>query len=298
MKFYETKRLLLISSPKLGESFFKPSSFLQKEKACKFSLRLKDKKEEIGFLEVIPSSFGSKIVFSFLKEDPKKGYKEEALTRLLFILFLEYDDSYVFLKTNKNDVDFVSFLNKQGFYEERKYPLLEKDSIYCLKKETFLSSYEEKISYSFLDEEYPLRKEGFKEKPRIVARGIIMNEEGKIALHQISRDDIFGKDTYLETPGGGIHQGETLEEALIREGREELGMDLTPYAYLGYVEDEYRLIGQKNISHFFFAKGKKSSLPHFVSKGDSLIEKTCWFSPLLAYQKMKENGEKRVPASL
>ena len=47
---------------------------------------------------------------------------------------------------------------------------------------------------------------------RIVVRAIVLNESNKVGLCVVSRDDIFGKNDYLETPGGGKEENETLEE--------------------------------------------------------------------------------------
>ncbi|ENQ3078227.1 NUDIX domain-containing protein [Bacillus cereus] len=50
----------------------------------------------------------------------------------------------------------------------------------------------------------------------------IIIEEGKVALIKRIRD----KDVYYVFPGGGIEEGETSEEATIREVYEELGIHI------------------------------------------------------------------------
>lgn len=110
---------------------------------------------------------------------------------------------------------------------------------------------------------------------RIVVRAILLDENKKIYIHQIKRDDIFGNLTYLETPGGGKELGESLEEALHREILEELGCAITLITYLGEVDDSYDLIKQRNYIHYYLAKIKEDKHElHLVSKGDSLIEKS------------------------
>lgn len=111
---------------------------------------------------------------------------------------------------------------------------------------------------------------------RVTARGIVLDEEGRIALHLIHRDDIFGNETYYETPGGGVDEGETPEEAVIRECKEELGEDIEVLRALGVVKDAYNLIRRKNENHYFLCKKLSQGEKHFVSEGDSLIQKTVW----------------------
>ena len=113
---------------------------------------------------------------------------------------------------------------------------------------------------------------------RVTSRGIVLDEEGRIALHFIHRDDIFGNETYYETPGGGVDEGETPEQAVIRECKEELGEDIEVLRPLGVVKDAYNLIHRKNENHYFLCKKLNQGEKHFVSEGDSLIQKTVWVS--------------------
>ncbi len=79
------------------------------------------------------------------------------------------------------------------------------------------------IYLSLQDKEFPYR--GFATL-RLTARGIVLDERGKVALHRIKRNDLFGDQEYFETPGGGVDEGETIEQALMRECREELGEEV------------------------------------------------------------------------
>lgn len=60
-----------------------------------------------------------------------------------------------------------------------------------------------------------------KKKYKTAARGII-RKDGKLAL---VHSTAFG---YYKFPGGGLEKGESLTEALIREVREESGLDVIP----------------------------------------------------------------------
>lgn len=129
------------------------------------------------------------------------------------------------------------------------------------------------IIEEFHDDQYPFQGDW---KERKIARGVVINEDGLFALHQVKRDDIFGNYTYFETPGGGIDQNETPEEAFLRECKEELGYEVEILSDIGIIKDEYALLSRKNINYYFLAKTKKYAGKHFVSSGDSLIEKILY----------------------
>ena len=127
------------------------------------------------------------------------------------------------------------------------------------------------ISLNLKDNEYEYK--GVKEV-RKVARGIVLDDKGNVAIHTVSRDDIFCKQTYYETPGGGVDKGETYEQALLRECDEELGYEVEILAYVGEVNDYYNLIGRENHNRYYLCKLKNKRGVHMVSKGDSFIKKT------------------------
>ena len=52
-------------------------------------------------------------------------------------------------------------------------------------------------------------------------RAIIKKGNKVLTIKRIKSDC-----TYWVIPGGGVEQGETIEQALVREGKEELGVDL------------------------------------------------------------------------
>ena len=69
------------------------------------------------------------------------------------------------------------------------------------------------------------------EKTRVGCRGIIIND-GKVLLSLEER-----KNVYM-SPGGGVENGETLEESVVRELQEEAGLKVKPINRLLRV-DEY-----------------------------------------------------------
>ncbi len=132
-------------------------------------------------------------------------------------------------------------------------------------------------------------------KERMIARAIVFNEDGLFAIHKISRNDMFGDFEYYETPGGGIDEGETPENAIIRECEEELGYKIQIIKEIGIIKDEYGLLGRKNINHYFLAKTIEKTQKHFVSLGDTLIQETDYL-PLNKIITLYENTpDKAIP---
>ncbi len=65
------------------------------------------------------------------------------------------------------------------------------------------------------------------------ARAIVFREDGKIAIQHLT------KRGFHSLPGGTIESGETVEEALHREIKEEVGCDITIRSVVGMIR-EYR----------------------------------------------------------
>ena len=71
----------------------------------------------------------------------------------------------------------------------------------------------------------------------IIARGVCV-QEGKILLCRAKG----GATTYL--PGGHVEFGETGRQALVREVKEEMGVDAETGAFLGVVENAFKQHGK------------------------------------------------------
>ena len=83
---------------------------------------------------------------------------------------------------------------------------------------------------------------GYVEHVRHNARGIVV-KDGKVLLsHEV-------KNKRYITPGGGLEEGETLEECCVRELLEETGMKVKPIEE--YMEIEEFFDTWQHFSHFF-----------------------------------------------
>ena len=68
------------------------------------------------------------------------------------------------------------------------------------------------------------------------------------------RNDDFGQATIIETAGGGVEEGEELQDAIKRELKEELGVKVDVICKIGVVSDYYNLIHRHNINNYFLCK--------------------------------------------
>ena len=58
----------------------------------------------------------------------------------------------------------------------------------------------------------------------------------------------------IETSGGGVEENEALDDAILRELKEELGVDACILGKIGTVSDYYNLIHRHNINHYYLCK--------------------------------------------
>lgn len=118
----------------------------------------------------------------------------------------------------------------------------------------------EKILHLY-DDQYP---SSVINHTRIIARAVVVNEDGKVLLMKLNRNDEFGNFKYYETPGGGVNDNENINDAVLREIKEETGCDCEIITELGLIEDDYNLIYRHNMNYYFLLK--------VVNYGDKKLE--------------------------
>ena len=128
-------------------------------------------------------------------------------------------------------------------------------------------------------EKYELRKS---------ARAILQETEGKIAIQYLQN---YG---FRKLPGGGVDTGETLEEAVMREVREEVGCACEVSEMIGVVIEYRNNYNLLQISYCFLAKiiGEKG-IPTLEEGEVEEGQITLWMSPEEALQKMREDNPRK-----
>ncbi len=89
---------------------------------------------------------------------------------------------------------------------------------------------------------------------RDIVRAIVFDGDGYLYFVRAQRDDDFGKATLIETSGGGVENDENLHSAILRELKEELGIEAEILCKIGVVDDYYNLIHRHNINNYYLCK--------------------------------------------
>ena len=87
-------------------------------------------------------------------------------------------------------------------------------------------------------------------KPRVVS-GVIIKKDNKILLVKEKQND---NKEWWAFPGGGVDFGESIEDAAIREVKEELGIDIKLNEFLGFKEVIAPKFDYHSIVFFFVAE--------------------------------------------
>lgn len=113
-----------------------------------------------------------------------------------------------------------------------------------MEKELFINLQDDQWEFDYIDHD------------RTVVRAIVFDEEDKFYFVRAVRDDDFGKATLIETSGGGVEENEGLLDAIKRELKEELGVEVDVICKIGVVSDYYNLIHRHNINNYFLCRVK------------------------------------------
>lgn len=124
---------------------------------------------------------------------------------------------------------------------------------------------------------------------RTIVAAIILSQDNKILLGKKDPSKGGVYPNCWHTPGGGVDEGETLEQAVIREVREEVGIDITPYPLeriplvdQGVAEKTLKETGERVLCHMEFNRFQiviKDQLAKDIQLqlNDDLVE-AQWFS--------------------
>lgn len=83
---------------------------------------------------------------------------------------------------------------------------------------------------------------------RKAARAIVSNEQGQIAILKV------GAHNYHKLPGGGVEEGENMEQALTRELLEEIGCEVEITGEVGEIVEYRKQQQMKQTSHCYTAR--------------------------------------------
>ncbi|MGN6603792.1 MAG: NUDIX hydrolase [Ginsengibacter sp.] len=97
-----------------------------------------------------------------------------------------------------------------------------------------------------------------------------ITEEGEVLMVKQYRHPV--EEVMIEVPGGFIDEGETAEEAMRRELKEETGYEFSSYTYVGKIAANPGILN--NFTFFFLAKGgKKTSEQNLDENEEVVVEK-------------------------
>ena len=119
----------------------------------------------------------------------------------------------------------------------------------------------------------------------IVVAAVIERADRRILIGQRRHNDTSALK--WEFPGGKVHDGETLDQALARELREELGVTLTKSRKIAEVQHQYANFPQQLEIHFFAAQFREPDITPIV------YEHVVWALPkeLASYDFLPANRE-------
>src|SRR5689334_7269224 len=104
-----------------------------------------------------------------------------------------------------------------------------------------------------------------------VVAAVIERSDRRILVGQRRRGDT--SPLKWEFPGGKVRTGETFEQALTRELREELGVTLTKSVEIASVRHQYAAIPEELEIHFFAAQFAEPDV------SPKAFEQTAWVLP-------------------
>jgi 8-oxo-dGTP diphosphatase len=120
------------------------------------------------------------------------------------------------------------------------------------------------------------------------ARAILLNNKGEMATQYVANY------TFHKLPGGGVDECESVEEALMREVKEEVGCAceiVRPVGMTIEYRNKYQLL---HISYCFVAKVAGDILTPTLEAGEiEEGQETHWLPPKVVLEKMKHDAPQK-----
>lgn len=98
---------------------------------------------------------------------------------------------------------------------------------------------------------------------RETARGIILQDDTFLFIRRTRQNSQGGIDNWLSIPGGGLDPGETPEQAVVREMKEELGIDVDIKSLL-VIQD----VPSDESRHYYFLCAIRKGEPHIQEESE------------------------------
>ncbi|MDH6367791.1 MULTISPECIES: NUDIX hydrolase [Breznakia] len=130
---------------------------------------------------------------------------------------------------------------------------------------------------------------------RWTVRCFVYNENDELVFLRIKGTDALGRRNHVETIGGGVENEESLEDAVKREIREEIGYECEIIEDIGYIVDHYNSLNRETISNYFAVKlteyiGGESR----TEEEEALIEGTETYSESEVMDMLKDYTKRSV----
>ena len=128
-------------------------------------------------------------------------------------------------------------------------------------------------------------------KTRTAVRTILLDNNNNIAiLHKKSKNE-------YKLIGGGVDDGENLEEALKREALEESGCTINILSCMGYIEEYRSKMNFYQKSYIYLSKVVENTHNlHLTQKEKDEEAELCWFKPQQALELMRESYNNLCPS--
>ena len=148
------------------------------------------------------------------------------------------------------------------------------------------------------DTEWPFE---YTDHDRRIARAIVFDDDGYFYFVHAERDDDFGKAALIETAGGGVETDESLDAAIKRELKEELGAEVEIVCKIGVVSDYYNLIHRHNLNNYFLCRavsfGQKNLMQDEIEDFHLSTLKLTYEESVAEYERRRETKIGRLIAN-